>query len=61
VVQPDATTSFDLNGNAWRFQKGHGLRIELAQDDSPYVKRSTQPSTLTLTGVTLGLPVRGAG
>jgi hypothetical protein len=58
VVQPDGTTTFDLNGNAWRFQKGDKLRIELAQDDSPYVKRSTQPSTLTLSSVTLQLPVR---
>jgi hypothetical protein len=58
VTGPNATTTFDLNGNAWRFQKGHRLRIELAQDDAPYVKHSTQPSTLTLTGVTVQLPVR---
>jgi hypothetical protein len=58
VVQANATTTFDLNGNAWRFQKGDRLRLELAQDDAPYVKRSTQPSTLTLSSVTLQLPVR---
>jgi predicted acyl esterase len=58
VTQPNATTSFDLNGNAWRFRTGDRLRIELAQDDAPYVKRSTQPSTLTLGGVTLQVPIR---
>jgi hypothetical protein len=58
VVQPAGTSLFDLNGNAWRFHKGSKLRIELAQDDAPYVKRSTQPSSLTLAGVTLRVPVR---
>jgi predicted acyl esterase len=58
VVDPNATNTFDLNGNAWRFGKGDRLRIELAQDDAPYVKRSSQPSTLTLAGATLQVPVR---
>jgi X-Pro dipeptidyl-peptidase C-terminal non-catalytic domain/Prolyl oligopeptidase family len=57
-TQPNTTTTFDLNGNAWRFRTGDKLRIELAQDDAPYVKRSTQPSSLTLAGVTLQLPIR---
>ena len=48
----------DLNGSAWRFRSGNRLRLELAQDDAPYVKASTQPSSLTLTGTTLQLPVR---
>jgi prolyl oligopeptidase family protein/X-Pro dipeptidyl-peptidase-like protein len=61
VTEADATTTFDLNGNGWRFHAGRQLRIELTQDDAPYVKRSTQPSTLELTGVTLELPIRGAG
>jgi len=58
VAEANATNTFDLNGNAWRFRKGDRLRIELAQDDAPYVKRSSQPSTLTLAGVTLQVPVR---
>jgi dienelactone hydrolase len=58
VVQLNATTIFDLNGNGWRFRKGDRLRIELAQDDAPYVKRSTQASSLTLRGVTLQMPIR---
>jgi hypothetical protein len=58
IVQQSGTTLFDLNGNAWRFARGDRLRIELAQDDDPYVARSNQPSALTLAGVTLELPVR---
>src|SRR5207249_3989140 len=58
VTQADATTTFDLNGNAWRFRAGDRLRIELAQDDAPYVKRSTQASSMTLGGVTLRVPIR---
>ena len=54
----NGTTWFDLNGNAWRFTKGHRLRLELAQDDDPYVKASSTFSTLTLRGVKLSLPVR---
>jgi hypothetical protein len=57
IAQPSGTTVFDLNGNAWRFAQGDRLRIELAQDDDPYVARSNQPSTLTLGGVRLELPV----
>jgi acetyl esterase/lipase len=58
VAAANETTTFDLHGNGWRFPKGHRLRIELAQDDDPYVKASNQPSSLTLSGVTLLVPVR---
>ena len=58
ITQQSGTTVFDLNGNGWRFANGDRLRIELAQDDDPYVARSSQPSALTLTGVSLELPVR---
>lgn len=60
-VRPEETTELLLRGNGWRFPRGHRIRIELAQDDEPYVRASTQPSSLTLRGVTLELPVREAG
>jgi predicted acyl esterase len=60
VGSADATTIFDLNGNGWLFQEGHAIRIELAQDDDPHMKQSTQPSSLTLTGLKLRIPVREA-
>jgi dienelactone hydrolase len=58
VGEAIGVSTFDLNGNAWRFRSGDRLRIELTQDDAPYVKRSSQPSTLTLAGVTLQIPIR---
>jgi hypothetical protein len=61
VAGPNGTTSFDLQGNGWRFGTGARLRLELAQDDDPYVKSSSRPSSLTLAGATLELPVRRAG
>ncbi|HEX2088490.1 MAG TPA: CocE/NonD family hydrolase C-terminal non-catalytic domain-containing protein [Actinomycetota bacterium] len=60
VASANATTIFDLNGNGWLFPEGHRIRIELAQDDDPYMKQSTQPSSLTLSGMTLRIPVREA-
>ena len=61
VGSPNQTTVFDLHGNGWRFERGHRIRLELAQDDDLYVKASLQPSTLTISGVTLELPVREQG
>ncbi len=52
------SVSFELHGNGWRFPPGHRIRIELAQDDDPFLKASSVPSTLTLTGVDLAIPIR---
>lgn len=60
LASPDSTAVIDLLGNGWRFPKGHRVRVELAQDDDPYVKASTTPSSLTLSGATLEIPVREA-
>jgi hypothetical protein len=60
-VAPSETTVIDLAGNGWRFAKGHRIRVELTQDDDPHLKASTQPSSLTLAGATLEIPVRTAG
>jgi predicted acyl esterase len=56
----DGTTSvtFQLHGNGWRFKPGHKLRLELAQDDSPYLHESDVPSSLSLSAVHLHLPLR---
>ena len=52
------SVSFELHGNGWRFPPGHRIRIELAQDDDPFLKVSSVPSSLTLTGVDLAIPIR---
>jgi hypothetical protein len=58
LSQPSGTVQLDLHGNAWRFPEGHRIRVELTQDDDPYVKSSNQPSSLTVDGVQLALPIR---
>ena len=57
----DGSVLFELQGNGWRFGAGHSIRLELAQDDSPYVAFATPASSLTLEGGSLELPVRGQG
>ena len=52
------SVSFELHGNGWRFPPSHRIRIELAQDDDPFLKVSSVPSSLTLTGVDLAIPIR---
>ena len=53
--------TFWTHGNGWRFEDGHSVRLELAQDDEPFVHRTDSPaglSSMTLTGVRMALPVR---
>ena len=58
VTNANETTLFELHGNGWQFPKGHSIRIELTQDDDPYLKRSNAPSSLLLSGAKLEIPVR---
>jgi hypothetical protein len=58
VTDASGTVTYQLHGNGWRFRPGHIVRVEIAQDDDPYIKASTVPSTTTITGVTLQIPVR---
>jgi hypothetical protein len=59
LTDPNATTVLDLHGNGWRLAKGHRVRVEIAQDDAPYIKASSIPGTLTISAAKLELPVRG--
>jgi hypothetical protein len=61
INQASGNVLYELHGNGWRFQKGHRIRIEIAQDDSPYVKEATPPSSATLSRVNLRVPVREGG
>jgi hypothetical protein len=60
VTSAAGTVTYQLNGNGWRFPAGHRIRIEVAQDDNPYLRPSTIPSTTTVTHVHLAIPVREA-
>ncbi|MGZ5313042.1 MAG: CocE/NonD family hydrolase C-terminal non-catalytic domain-containing protein [Solirubrobacterales bacterium] len=50
--------TYELHGQAYRFLAGHQIRIEIAQDDDPFMKRSSVSSSATLSGVTLDMPTR---
>jgi X-Pro dipeptidyl-peptidase-like protein/prolyl oligopeptidase family protein len=58
VTSLQGTVTYELHGNGWRFPAGHRVRIEIAQDDGPYVRTSSLPSSTTITGVRLRVPVR---
>ena len=60
LAEPSGVARIDLLGNGWRFAAGHTIRIELAQDDDPYIKASTVPASLDLGGMVAELPVREA-
>ncbi len=49
---------WQIHGNGWRFPADHSIRLELAQDDQPFVKRSDIPSSLAISRVEALLPVR---
>jgi X-Pro dipeptidyl-peptidase C-terminal non-catalytic domain/X-Pro dipeptidyl-peptidase (S15 family) len=58
VTSATGPATFELHGNGWRFEPGHKIRIELSQDDAPYLKTSEVVSTITVDGVRLRIPVR---
>jgi dienelactone hydrolase len=58
VVRATGPATYELHGNGWRFEPGHRIRIELTQDDANYLEVSEVPSTITITGVHLRVPVR---
>jgi hypothetical protein len=58
VDSASGTVTYQLHGNGWRFPSGHRVRIEIAQDDDPYLRASSVPSSATISHVTLRIPVR---
>jgi len=58
VASASGTIDYFLHGNGWQFPAGHEIRIEIAQDDEPYLKSSDVNSTTNLTRVTLRIPTR---
>jgi hypothetical protein len=49
---------YELHGNGWKFPIGDRVRIEITQDDEPFVKHSDPASAATLTQVQLDIPTR---
>ncbi len=58
VERASGPATYELHGNGWRFEPGHKLRLELAQDDGPFLKPSEVASTITIDRVKLRIPVR---
>ncbi|HEY4096040.1 MAG TPA: alpha/beta fold hydrolase [Baekduia sp.] len=52
------TFRFTLDGNGWKFAKGHRIVAELLGRDAPTYGASPAPFTATLTKVKVSLPVR---
>ncbi|TCJ29439.1 CocE/NonD family hydrolase [Nocardioides jejuensis] len=50
------TIGFQLNGNGYRFDAGHTIKLEIAPSDAPTYRASTSLFTATLTGLTVTLP-----
>jgi hypothetical protein len=55
---PSGTLELPLFGNHWRFPAGHRIRLDLAQVDEPFLRRSNVPSAINFAPPTLTLPVR---
>lgn len=51
-------TSIDtsLQGNGWDFAAGHSIRLQVTQNDAPYLRLDNLPSAIAYSGVTLTLP-----
>jgi predicted acyl esterase len=47
---------YDLYGNHWRFEAGHGILLEVTGDDSTFFRRNNLPSAVQIDRARLTLP-----
>jgi hypothetical protein len=50
--------SYELFGSGWRFPAGHRIRIELVQDDDPFLHLTEAASSASLSKAVLRIPIR---
>ena len=50
--------AFQLNGNGWKFAKGHTVELELLGQDPNYLRKSNGKFTVKVSRLTLSLPTR---
>ncbi len=55
-----ASITYAMLGNGWVFPGGHSLRLEITQNDAPYVRLDNYASAITYASVRLVLPVTSA-
>ncbi len=49
--------TFQLNGNGYRFQKGHKVQLELLGKDAPYYQAGNFPVSIDVSNLTVTLPL----
>jgi dienelactone hydrolase len=52
------TIDLDLFGNAWQFEPGHRIQLQISQTDAAYLRPDNLPSSITWSNPQLTLPVR---
>ena len=51
-----AAIDYAMQGNGWVFRAGHQLRIQVTQNDAPYLRLDNYPSTISYSAMRLTLP-----
>ena len=51
-----AAITYALQGNGWRFAAGHQLRLQVTQNDTPYLRLDNYQSAVSYQSVQLTLP-----
>jgi fermentation-respiration switch protein FrsA (DUF1100 family) len=57
-LRPGDSVAFDLNGNGYRFARGHQVKLELLGRDSPTYRAANRPFSVTVRDLTIALPTR---
>jgi predicted acyl esterase len=57
-LRSSKTVSFDLNGNGYRFVRGHRVKLELLGRDAPTYRAANRNFSVTLRNLTVTLPTR---
>jgi hypothetical protein len=55
-LRPGSRLRFALNGNGWRFARGHRIRLELVGRDAPAFRPSNTPFSVTVRDLRVALP-----
>jgi len=53
----DTSIQYALQGSGWPFSAGHQLRLQVTQNDAPYLRLDNYPSSISYASMKLTLPV----
>jgi predicted acyl esterase len=57
-LRPGGAVRFDLNGNGYRFARGHQVKVELLGRDSPAYRAANRAFSVTVRELRVALPTR---